>query len=363
VSYTQDAIGPITRSVSDLAKALTVMASIGYDPTDNLTALIPPTSIGVDYSQYLYGSSLKNIRFGLINGFFNFTASNETTPVNNIMLDTMVSVLTQAGATVVPIDSPLYNVNAISTGLDVQSYEFREDMDDYLSSPSIGGTHPSSLAQLYLNSSGEFLVIPTQYNFINKSLASSTNDQSYAVRKLGIENLTTAVHGTFASLKLDALIYPEQKNLVVPIGSPSQIGRNGILAALTGFPVVVVPAGFSPSTPEAPIGIPIGMEIMGLPWSEGKLLGIAAELEKIASFRRMPVFANMTVDSSNVTMVPMILPNKSNLSPMYPVGVLYPPEMSNDSDVTTFDLFHYMQYATATALFAAAFHILFTYRQ
>jgi len=125
---------------------------------------------------------------------------------------------------------------------------------------------------------------------------------------------------------------------------------------------VVVPAGFSPSTPEAPIGIPIGMEIMGLPWSEGKLLGIAAELEKIAPFRRMPVFANMTVDSSNVTMVPMIVPNKGNLSPTYPVGVLYPPEMSND-DVMSFNLFYYVQYATATALFAAAFHILLTYCQ
>jgi Asp-tRNA(Asn)/Glu-tRNA(Gln) amidotransferase A subunit family amidase len=331
LSYTQDAIGPIARTVSDLAKAFTVMASVGYDPADNATALIPPTSLGVDYSTSLYVSSLKGMRLGLITGFFNFTANNETTPVNNLM-QAMVSRLTEAGAIVVPITSNIYDATAISASLDVQSYEFRELMDGYLSSPSIGGQHPSSLTQLYHNSSGQFLVIPTQYSFVNKSLISSTNDPNYAIAKLGIANLTVAVCSTFAANKLDALIYPEQKNLIVKIGSPSQSGRNGILAALTGSPVVVVPAGFSPPTIDAPIGIPVGMEIMGLPWSEAKLFGIAAEVEKLMYLRKMPTFANVSVEmgtmcsgnynSSMPTTVPTIVPDKGNISPAYPVGML-----------------------------------------
>jgi Asp-tRNA(Asn)/Glu-tRNA(Gln) amidotransferase A subunit family amidase len=302
------------------------MASIGYDPADNATALIPPTSIGVDYSKHLHGTSLKGMRFGLLKGFFNLTASTETTPVNNA-IGSMVSELIKAGATIVPITSSIYDATAISASLDVQAYEYRESMDSYLSSPIIGGTHPSSLSQLYLKSSGQFLVIPSQYSFINRSLASSTDDPKYAIAKFGIANLTLAVRTTFIANGLDALIYPEQKNLVVKIGSPGQSGRNGILAALTGSPVVVVPAGFSPPSSDAPIGVPIGMEILGLPWSEGKLFGIAAELEKLKYLRKMPSFANMSIEvasynSSPWTAVPTILPNKGNISPAYPVGVL-----------------------------------------
>jgi Asp-tRNA(Asn)/Glu-tRNA(Gln) amidotransferase A subunit family amidase len=325
LSFTQDAIGAMTRTVSDLAKAFTVMSSIGYDPADNVTALIPSTSIGVDYSKYLYGHSLKGMRFGLLNGFFNYTATNETTPVNNVMAN-MVKALTKAGATVIPINSTLYDASALSASLDVQSYEFRQAMDIYLS--SVGGTHPSSLADLYHNSGGKFLVVPSQYAFINRSLALSPSNPNYAIGKLGIANLTTAVLMDFTSLKLDALIYPEQKNLVVKIGAPGQSGRNGILAALTGSPVVVVPAGFSPPTPDAPIGVPVGMEIMGLPWSEAKLFSIAAEIEKIAHWRKMPAFANMSVQAGqggyngSVTTVPKITPNRGNISPAYPVGVL-----------------------------------------
>jgi len=103
---------------------------------------------------------------------------------------------------------------------------------------------------------------------------------------------------TFASNKPDAIIYPEQKNLVVKIGSPAQAGLNGILAVLTGFPVVTVPAGFSPPTSDAPIGVPIGMEIMGLPWSESKLLNTTAHISNLTHVKRMPTFGNNSVEVS-----------------------------------------------------------------
>lgn len=69
ISYTQDAIGPIARNVKDLATALTVMASVGYDANDNTTALVPPSSVGIDYSMSIYGGSLKGLRFGVLQGF------------------------------------------------------------------------------------------------------------------------------------------------------------------------------------------------------------------------------------------------------------------------------------------------------
>jgi Asp-tRNA(Asn)/Glu-tRNA(Gln) amidotransferase A subunit family amidase len=319
ISYTQDAIGPITRNVKDLATALTVMASIGYDPGDNATALIPPSSRNVDYSTYIYGGSLKGLRLGVIQGFFNRTASNETTPVNNIM-DAMISKLAAAGVVIIPINSTIYNATAISAALDVQTSEYRQSMDTYLSTPSLGGTHPITLNQLY--HSGRFLVIPSQYPYVLTSLASSTSNASYPIAQLGIQNLTTALRNTFTSHNLDAVIYPEQKNLVVKIGSPSQSGRNGILAALTGSPVVTVPAGFSNATVDAPIGVPVGMEILGAPWSEGKLLNIASLVEGLSHVRRMPAFANGTVEVGVYSVVPEVRPDTGNIPAVYPVGVL-----------------------------------------
>jgi Asp-tRNA(Asn)/Glu-tRNA(Gln) amidotransferase A subunit family amidase len=318
ISYTQDAIGPIARNVKDLAVALTVMSGIGYDPNDNTTSLIPASSNCVDYSADIYGDSLRGLRIGLLQGFFNRTASNETTPVNDVM-NHMVAVLQTAGAVIVPINETVYNATAIAE-LDVQTSEYRQDMDQYLQMPSLSGTRPSTLNELY--SSGKFLVIPSQYNYVSTALVSSTSNFSYAPVKLGIQNLTTTLRTTFSSNKLDAIIYPEQKNLVVKIGSPSQSGRNGILAALTGNPVITVPAGFSPPTAEAPIGVPIGMEILGLPWTESKLLNIAAHISDLTHVRRMPAFANGSVEMAAYTAVPIITPNTSNIPSAYPIGML-----------------------------------------
>jgi Asp-tRNA(Asn)/Glu-tRNA(Gln) amidotransferase A subunit family amidase len=318
ISYTQDAIGPIARNVKDLAIALTVMSSIGYDPNDNTTSLIPASSNGVDYSADIYGGGLRGLRIGLLQGFFNRTASNETTPVNNVM-NHMVAVLQTAGVVIVPINETVYNATAIAA-LDVQTSEYRQDMDQYLQMSSLSGIRPSTLNELY--SSGKFLVIPSQYNYVNTALVSSTSNSSYASVKLGIQNLTTTLGTTFSSNKLDAIIYPEQKNLVVKIGSPSQSGRNGILAALTGNPVITVPAGFSPPTAEAPIGVPIGMEILGLPWTESKLLNIAAHISDLTHVRCMPAFANGSVEMAAYTAVPIITPNTSNIPNAYPIGVL-----------------------------------------
>lgn len=294
------------------------MSSVGYDPSDNTTALAPPASREIDYSAAIYGGSLKGLRLGLLQGFFNHTASSETTPVNQVM-DQMVSVLEGAGATVVSINEAVYNATTIGT-LDVQTSEYREDMNTYLSSSFLSGSRPKDFTELY--TSEKFLVIPSQYNYVNTALVSSTSNASYAVTKLAIQNLTTVVETTFATDQLDAFIYPEQKNLVVKIGSPSQSGRNGILAALTGSPVVTVPAGFSPATQEAPIGVPIGMEIMGLPWTEAKLLNIAARISDIMHIRRMPTFANQSVEVPYYKEVPVVKPDSGNIPKAYPIGVL-----------------------------------------
>ncbi|KAI4099883.1 MAG: hypothetical protein L6R37_005757 [Teloschistes peruensis] len=320
ISYTQDAIGPIARNVRDLAVALETMASVGYYKSDNVTALVPASCPSAGYVAALESAgSLKGVRLGLVEGFFNQTTSNETSPVNDVM-GAMVSSLRAAGATIVQIDSPIFNSTAILNEYDTQRFEYRQQMNQYLQRPSLQGSHPRTLNELY--DSKDYLVIPSQYSYVNTALVSSTSNSTYAMRKLAIENLTLALQTTFKERKLDALIYPEQANLVVKIGSASQSGRNGILAAVIGSPVVMVPAGFSAQTADAPKGIPIEMEILGMPWSEARLLKLAKLVSEVRNVRRMPALTEGFVEPKVLEAVPSIVPNAANIPAVYPVGTL-----------------------------------------
>ncbi len=329
ISYTQDTIGAIGRSLSDIATALTVMSSIGYDPADNATSAIPPSSLGTDYTTFLsqgVSSNLTGIRIGILEGFFNRTSSNETAPVNDAMA-TVLSTLQSKGAIIVPINDTIYNATAISAQMDVQTSEYRELLTAYLSSPNLTGPHPTSMPDLYTPNSTHpsFLVIPSQYTYVETALRTSTSNSTYLLKKSLIANLTLTLRTTILSNQLSCLIYPEQKNLVVPIGSPSQSGRNGILAALTGSPVITIPIGFSPASRTAPIGIPIGSEILGLPWSEGQLLQVAKGIDDVLHARRMPVTGglNETVEVTRAySAVPSVTPlGVKNIPAAYPLGV------------------------------------------
>ena len=90
---------------------------------------------------------------------------------------------------------------------------------------------------------------------------------------------------------LDAIVYPLQRRLVVPLSEPNQADRNGILTSVTGFPAITVPAGFSPPTATAPRGVPVGMDILGRPWSEGRLIELAFSFEQALHARKPPASA------------------------------------------------------------------------
>src|SRR5699024_7002062 len=87
---------------------------------------------------------------------------------------------------------------------------------------------------------------------------------------------------------IDAFVYPHQQQIVAKIGE-EQKQRNGILASLIGLPAITVPAGFSEATKDAPLGVPIGIEFMCMPWKEEYLLKIAYLFEKITNSRTPPI--------------------------------------------------------------------------
>jgi Asp-tRNA(Asn)/Glu-tRNA(Gln) amidotransferase A subunit family amidase len=55
-------------------------------------------------------------------------------------------------------------------------------------------------------------------------------------------------------------------------------------ANLTGFPAITVPAGYDPA------GLPIGLQLMGRPWEEDRLLRLAAAVERYTERRKPLVF-------------------------------------------------------------------------
>jgi len=74
----------------------------------------------------------------------------------------------------------------------------------------------------------------------------------------------------------------------VPIRAEEQTERNGILSNGTGFPAVTFPGGFSAPTASAPLGVPVGAELLGLDHTEAKLLAYAYAFEQASGLRKLP---------------------------------------------------------------------------
>jgi Asp-tRNA(Asn)/Glu-tRNA(Gln) amidotransferase A subunit family amidase len=91
-----------------------------------------------------------------------------------------------------------------------------------------------------------------------------------------------------AELNIEAILYPLQKVLVSLVGVP-QPERNGTLSNGTGFPAVCFPGGFSTPTASAPLGVPVGAELLGREFSEPRLLSLAYAYEQASKARKLPV--------------------------------------------------------------------------
>lgn len=82
---------------------------------------------------------------------------------------------------------------------------------------------------------------------------------------------------------LDALVYPTIQQPGQPIDSSvERVNRNCRMAAHTGFPALSLPAGFTPK------GMPVGMELLGTPFSEESLLAMGFDYEQATGHHHPP---------------------------------------------------------------------------
>jgi len=274
-STTQDEAGPITRTVEDAARMLDAIA--GYDPADPITAFgrgkIPPT-----YRAALDRDGLRGARLGVLMDFFGNNAVHRD--VNDVV-DAALTTLADAGATIVRFKIP--DLDALTRGLDLGGFEFKAAFEKYLARLRL--VPVTTLSQFIAR--GEFH--PSLRAGLDAAQQSSTADPEYKMRLLRRLDLRQAVMTAIADHQLDAIVYPHQRRLVAAIGE-EQLERNGVLSNGTGFPALTVPGGFSPPTASAPIGVPVGIELLGPDWSEPVLLKIGYALEQAAQIRKPPVF-------------------------------------------------------------------------
>ncbi len=278
-SFTQDAVGPITRTVADAAVMLDVMA--GYDPDDPVTALgvgrIPAT-----YTAFLDRTALKGARIGVLRTLFGTSPDHQE--VNRVMARAL-EALKQQGAILVEIEDAVFDTGKLVTDLDVQKYEYKFVLNNYLKAQPNPPVH--SLAELI--ATGNYHK-PTLEKFLAsaQSYEDGLNEADYKDRRVKLDDLRLRLANAMAKNNLVALAYPHQKRLPVMIGEMNQAERNGILASITGFPAITVPAGFSAPTARAPIGVPVGIEFLGQPFSEPQLFEIAYGFEQATHARKPP---------------------------------------------------------------------------
>jgi Asp-tRNA(Asn)/Glu-tRNA(Gln) amidotransferase A subunit family amidase len=249
----------------------------GYDPQDKATSWEVLQQQG-NYAASLDQDFLKGKRIGVLGSFFGTAPEHDQ--VNLVTLKA-IERMRAAGASIIDISEKV-DSNELLQQASVHLYDLQEDLDCYLA--RVEAASPvHSLADII--ASGHYH--PGIGENIKAARMLSKDSLEYKDHLLYQVRLRDQMVNLLVGNSLDAMVYPHQKRLVVPVGQ-TQVERNGVLASVTGFPAITVPAGFSLPTDSAPAGIPIGIEFLGRPWGERSLLSIAYSLEMLQPWQQLP---------------------------------------------------------------------------
>jgi Asp-tRNA(Asn)/Glu-tRNA(Gln) amidotransferase A subunit family amidase len=276
LSTTQDAAGPITRTVEDAARMLDVIA--GYDPGDPITAF-GTGRMPRSYTDGLAKDGLNGARIGLLVDFLGKDPVHQ--PVNEVV-EAAVGKMTAKGATIVRVEIP--GLDALTRNLSLINLEFKPAFNAYLA--GLGARAPVKTLDEFI-ARGEFHPSLRSGLLAAQKVADPLNSAEYKQILLRRNDLRQAVMSLIAANTLDAVLYPHQRRLVVPIGE-EQVERNGVLSNGTGFPAITFPGGFSAPTASAPVGVPVGLELLGPEWSEPALFKLAYAYQDTVAARRLP---------------------------------------------------------------------------
>ncbi|HEX9367403.1 MAG TPA: amidase family protein, partial [Vicinamibacterales bacterium] len=282
-----DAVGPLAKSVRELAMVLDAVA--GADPEDEVTQAAAAHAGGSFVSAVDAGANaLTGRRIGLMRQLFvGVTGEREIAT----MMDTVVRELRAAGATVVDVSMP---------DLDA---EYRKARGSAPGSLKAGWTAYLTRGAS-VETSGDKVLTIEDLIASGKMAPAGTRRLQDALRPTAAGDEGRAAAATFYAArerfrdlfvalmdreKLDSLLYPA--NQARPHTHEGGLERYGgepgtcEESAMTGLPQVTVPAGF--------IGgrYPFGISFLGRLWSDREVLAIAHAYEQATHHRRPPPVA------------------------------------------------------------------------
>ena len=284
-----DTAGPMARSVYDVAVALGVMA--GVDSADSATSK-SEGQFEEDYTQFLDAGALKGARIGIARDFM------ESDEEVDWIIEAALEAMREEGAEIVDVTLPEWLLDARGKFYRAIRYrEFRAQIEDYLA--TTGPQYPKNLADLVkqsmtLTARREDGVIPNPVRWelmMREDESGELSDYEYlAVRDHAMPLVRGIIGGLIESEKLDAIVYPTspvRPERVDPDPDPEGAPGSGesavILANLSGFPDLIVPAGFTGR------GLPVSISFLGPAFSEPRLLALGYAFEQHTKARRLPV--------------------------------------------------------------------------
>ena len=288
----QDTAGPMTRTVTDIAMLLTVLA--GSDPADPRSS--EADAHKTDYVRALRPDALKGARIGVLRGMSG--SSDAAKP----LFDAALEVLKAQGAELVelPPGAGLEDINP--EALTAEAWNFKHDMAAYLASapPAVKVRTVEDLLAFHKADPRESKIGVQYWEESAAATGGFENPKyielmDYMKRKSGPEGYAAL----FAQHKLNALVCAAGSPAgVIPAdgtsrpnqrkkGAPSLTWH----AAVGGYPLLTVPMG-------AVGGMPVGLSFVGPQWSEAALLSYGHAYEQ-AGYKRVPPEAYKKTVGSN----------------------------------------------------------------
>ena len=246
-------------------------------PADPATSLAEG-NVPATYTDSLNAAGLQGARLGVAIALLGEGGAER--PVRDV-IEQAVEEMESLGATAIEIEEP--DLTELTQDVSVIGQEFRFHLDEYLQATP--GARVRSLA--------EIVETGLYHRILEGGLAASLEVETldtddYRERLGGRDELRRAVVAVLDEHDLDALVYPTIRRTAQPIGAV-QPGSNCTLSALSGMPAITVPAGFAED------GMPVGVELLGRPWSEPRLIELGYAYEQGTRHRRPPDFTPSVV--------------------------------------------------------------------
>jgi amidase len=266
----------MTRSGADAALLLAAMA--GSDPADPVTA--PADAQIRDYAAA--GATLAGKRLGVL-------LPVADTEADRVFLDAL-KALEAAGAEIVPATDFMIPPGSNADETALLQTEFKSDLNSYLATLPAGqpDTQPKNLAEIiaFNAANPRELALFGQDTFEKSQARPDLADPEYqATLARLVPGMRALLERTFAQYRLDALVQPTNGPAfrIDLVRGNNSSGSSSSVPAIAGTPHLTVPMGMVR-------GLPVGISLSGLAWSEAQLLALGAAVEKVLPARKAPQF-------------------------------------------------------------------------